>query len=76
MADIHDVSWRQFEKFLYTIGCHLKRTKGDHRIYSKPGLGRPIVIPAVRTLPVFIILNNLRILNISKEKFLEIIENM
>jgi len=70
MSEIDQISWKEFEKFLLKIGCRFKRQKGDHRIYWKAGIKRPIVIPIERTLPVFIILNNLRVLGISKEDFL------
>lgn len=71
MAGIDQISWRKFEKFLFKIGCVFKRQKGDHRIYWKPGILRPLVVPQERVLPVFIILNNLRVLGISKEEFLK-----
>ena len=76
MSDINSVSWRLFEKFLIRIGCVFKRQKGDHRIYWKQGIPRPIVVPQERTLPVFIILNNLRVLGVSKEEFLKILEEL
>ena len=73
MDEIQSIHWKKFEKFLLNIGCEFKREKGDHRIYWKDGLKRPVVIPRDSQLPAFIILNNLRILGISREKFLEII---
>jgi predicted RNA binding protein YcfA (HicA-like mRNA interferase family) len=76
MSEIDQISWRKFEKFLLKIGCTFKRQKGDHRIYWKPGIPRPVVVPQERVLPVFIILNNLRVLGVSKEKFLDIIKNI
>lgn len=76
MYEIDTIGWRKFEKFLFRIGCEFKRQKGDHRIYWKNGIMRPIVIPTVRTLPVFIILNNLRVLGITKEEFLDIISKL
>jgi len=45
------------------------RQKGSHRIYKKMGLKRPLVIPADKELPVFIIRNNLRLLGISAEEY-------
>jgi len=76
MSEIDQVSWRKFEKFLIRIGCVFKRQRGDHRIYWKSGIPRPIVVPQERVLPVFIIHNNLRVLGITKEKFLEIIKDL
>ena len=54
------------------MGCEFKREKGDHRIYWKKGIERPLVVPRDTSLPAFIILNNLRILGISREEYLKI----
>ena len=76
MAGITPVSWKKFEKFILFIGCVLVREKGDHRIYHKAGLKRPIVIPRDDEPPVFIIRNNLRVLGISSEDYIEILKNL
>jgi len=76
MGEIQAIHWRKFEKFLLKIGCEFKREKGDHRIYWKAGLKRPVVIPRDSRLPPFIIHNNLRVLGISREKFLEIVKGL
>jgi predicted RNA binding protein YcfA (HicA-like mRNA interferase family) len=76
MAILKPIHWKKFEKFLIFVGCHFEREKGDHRIYWKEGLNRPIVIPRSEDLPIFIIRNNLRILNIDNEKYLEILEKI
>jgi len=74
MTRIKSIHWKEFEKFLLQSGCEFKREKGDHRIYWKKGIKRPLVIPRDTALPVFVILNNLRVLDISREKYLKIIE--
>lgn len=74
MPRIRSIHWKEFEKFLFKIGCVFKRAKGDHRIYWKKGLTRPIVIPRDTSLPSFIILNNLKVLGISREEYPKIIE--
>jgi predicted RNA binding protein YcfA (HicA-like mRNA interferase family) len=76
MGQLGSIHWKKFEKFLFKIGCEFKREKGDHRIYWKTGLNRPIVIPRDRILPPFIIMNNLRVLGISKDDFMKIISEL
>jgi len=76
MHGITPISWKKFEKFLLFIGCVLSREKGDHRIYRKTGLKRPIVIPRDATLPIFIVRNNLRVLNITPEDYIEILKKI
>ena len=76
MAHLTPIHWKKFEKFLLFIGCHFEREKGDHRIYWREGLKRPVVIPRDEELPVFIIRNNLRILGIDPEEYLEILKRI
>ncbi len=66
------VHWKEFEKFLLSVGCEYSGQKGSHRKYHKKGLLRPIILPKYKSLPVFIILNNLRILGVSREEYLKI----
>ena len=76
MPRITPINWRKFEKFLIFIGCSFEREKGDHRIYWRTGLKRPVVIPKDSSLPVFIIRNNLRVLGISHEEYLTILKQV
>ena len=41
-------------------GFRFDRQEGDHRIYVKAGVRRPLVIPMYRAVPVFIIKSLLR----------------
>ena len=58
---------KAFEKF----GWVYDRTKGDHLIYNKRGFIRPVVIPKYKSIPVFIIKNNLRTAKISVDDYLK-----
>ncbi|MBN2095485.1 MAG: type II toxin-antitoxin system HicA family toxin [Candidatus Aenigmarchaeota archaeon] len=73
---IKPISWKKFDKFLKYVGCTLKCEKGDHMIYWRDGLNRPIVIPKVEDIPTFVVRNNLRTLGIPKEEYLEILERV
>lgn len=76
MAHLTPINWRKFEKFLLFIGCGFKREKGDHRIYWREGLLRPVVIPRDGNLPIFIIRNNLRILGITPDEYFDILKKV
>lgn len=76
MARLTPIHWKKFEKFLLFVGCRLEREKGDHRIYWREGLKRPVVIPKDKALPVFVIRNNLRILGIGPEEYIEILKRV
>jgi len=43
MAKFAPIHWKQFEKFVLFVGCSFARQKGDHRIYWREGLKRPVV---------------------------------
>ncbi len=73
MAGIKPLSWKKFEKFVVFVGCHYERKDGDHRIYSRNDLKRPVVFPEDKEIPVFIIRNNLRTLGISHNEYLNIL---
>ncbi len=75
MAHLTPISWKKFEKFLLFVGCRFEREKGDHRIYWRDDLKRPVVIPRSE-LPIFIIRNNLRVLNLKPEEYLEILNRI
>ncbi|MEK7087603.1 MAG: type II toxin-antitoxin system HicA family toxin, partial [Patescibacteria group bacterium] len=69
-------SWKEFEKFLLFLGCKFKHQKGSHRIYTRKGLKRPLVIPAYGDIPIFIIRNNLRLLDVKIEEYLDILKKL
>ncbi len=76
MPRIVPIHWKRFEKFLLFVGCVFERERGDHRIYWRENIKRPVVIPRDSSLPVFIIRNNLRVLGVSPEEYLRILNNL
>ena len=61
---------RVFEK----AGFKRVRTEGDHYVYTKAGVKRPIVIPEWPEVPVFIIKNNLRSAGMSREEYFRLLD--
>ena len=76
MSKLVPVSWKEFEKFLLFSGCKFQRQKGDHRVYWRSGLNRPVILPTYKSLPIFIIRNNLRTLGISVDQYLQILKKV
>lgn len=76
MSRVGPISWKKFEKFVLYVGCKFDRQKGDHLIYERSDLKRPIVFPKDKEIPIFVIRNNLRILNITQEEYIEIIKRL
>lgn len=76
MPPIRPIHYRKFEKFVLYLGCHFDHQTGDHKIYKRQGLLRPIVIRTLKDLPVSEIRSNLRTLNVTPEEYLKILESL
>ncbi len=74
MPKITPISANKLRRVFELAGFVCVRTEGDHFVYTKPGLGRPVVIPDWKEIPVFIIKNNLRTAGISRETYLALLE--
>ena len=73
MSRITPVHFRVIVRVLQAEGFALAREEGDHLIFTKPGIIRPIVVPRYNPVPVFIIKNILRTARISRERYLELL---
>jgi predicted RNA binding protein YcfA (HicA-like mRNA interferase family) len=60
MPKLSPVSYRELVKVFETEGFRCVRIEGDHMVFTKPGVTRPVMIPRYTAIPVFIIKNNLR----------------
>jgi predicted RNA binding protein YcfA (HicA-like mRNA interferase family) len=74
MPRIVPIAYQKLVRVLEMEGFALIRERGDHMIFSKPGILRPLVVPRYDALPVFIIKNVLRTAQISRERYLELLE--
>jgi predicted RNA binding protein YcfA (HicA-like mRNA interferase family) len=73
MPKITPVPYQTLVRVFEKDGFQLQRTRGDHLVYTKPGIPRPIVIPMNDQVPVFIIRNNLRSARMSRERYFELL---
>ncbi len=60
-------------KVIEAEGFVCVRTEGDHMIFTKPGVIRPVVVPKYAAAPVFVIKNNLRTAGISRDHYFELL---
>jgi predicted RNA binding protein YcfA (HicA-like mRNA interferase family) len=72
MSRIGPIHYRKLVRVLELEGFTFVRERGDHMIFTKTGILRPIVVPRYDSLPVFIIKNVLRTAQISRERYLEL----
>ena len=73
MPKLSPVSYKELVKVFEAEGFRYIRTEGDHMVFTKPGVIRPVVIPKYAAVPVFIIKNNLRTGGISRDRYFELL---
>ncbi|RLB75329.1 MAG: hypothetical protein DRH24_19775 [Deltaproteobacteria bacterium] len=73
MPRITPLHWKTLECIFLKDGFVYERTRGDHNCYSKSGCSRPVVIPKYSEVGVFIIQNNIKSANMSRERFFELL---
>lgn len=76
MARITPISASKLRKVFEKAGFKCVRTKGDHFVYTKKGIPRPVVIPDWKELPVFIIKNNLRTAGITRQEYFSLLKKI
>ena len=74
MPRIVPIHFRKLVRVLEFEGFILVREHGDHMIFRKEGIERPIVVPRYDPLPVFIIKNVLRTARISRDRYFDLLE--
>ncbi len=76
MPVIRTTSYKVQVKIFEAAGCQYIRTKGDHLMYHYPGAIRLVVIPKYDEVPVFIIKNNMKVIGLSREKYIELLQKI
>ena len=76
MPRITPISVNMLRKVFEKAGFCCVRIDGDHFVYTKDGVPRPVVIPKRREVPVFVIKNNLRTAGISREYYFSLLEKV
>jgi len=73
MPKLSSVSYKRLLKVFEADGFRCVREEGDHMVFTKPGVVRPVVIPKYSSVPVFIIKNNLRTAGMSRDRYFELL---
>jgi predicted RNA binding protein YcfA (HicA-like mRNA interferase family) len=72
MPKIGPVSYKILVCIFELDGFRCVREEGDHMIFTRPDVLRPVVIPKYRSIPVFIIKNNLRTAGMTRDRYFEL----
>ena len=73
MSRLTPIPFSKVIRVLEKEGFVLARQRGDHMIFTKPGILRPVVVPRYDPLPIFIIKNILRTARISRDRYFELL---
>jgi len=74
MPKLSPVHYRLLACVFEKDGFAFVREEGDHMIYTKRGILRPVVIPKYKNIPVFIIKNNLRSGGVTRDRYFELLQ--
>ena len=72
MPRLSPTAWRIQVKIFEKFGCNYVRQRGDHLIYHHPDAKRAVVIPRYNEVPVTVIRNNMRTVNMSREQYFQL----
>ena len=73
MPKLSPVSYKKLVRVFELDGFRFLREEGDHMVFTKPGVLRPVVIPMYSQVPVFIIKNNLRTAGMTRDRYFQLL---
>lgn len=76
MPKIVPIPASRLRRIFEEAGFNCVRIEGDHYVYTKQGVRRPVVIPDWPEVPVFIIKNNMRTAGISRERYFQLLKKV
>jgi predicted RNA binding protein YcfA (HicA-like mRNA interferase family) len=74
MPRITPIYWKVPECIFTKDGFVFERQAGSHRLYTKPGISRPVVIPAYQEVDGDIILSNMRTAGMSRANYFKLLD--
>ncbi len=77
MRNLSNVTIAEFRAIMVLLGLAKVRTKGGHEAWMKAGMTRPAIVQThVNPVPECVLRNNLRVIGISRDEFLALLENL
>ena len=72
---LRNITPKQFRAFLIHKGLKHIRTNGGHEVWSRSDMTRPVVIQTHESpIPEFVVLNNLKTINSSRQELLTFLQ--
>jgi predicted RNA binding protein YcfA (HicA-like mRNA interferase family) len=76
MPKISPIPARRLKRVFEKAGFKCVRVSGDHFVYTREGVNRPVIIPDWPEVPVFIIKNNLRSAGMSRDEYFQLLREV
>ena len=74
MPRLTPVHWKTLERIFLRAGFAFDRQGGDHRVYVKEGISRPVVIPTYKEVDTEIIRSNMRTAMMSRDEYFSLLD--
>lgn len=74
MPRITPIHFRKLAKVFEKKGFIYSRTEGDHMVYTREGILRPVIVPKYKEIPEFIILKNLKTAGIARTEYFKLLK--
>lgn len=76
MPRIIPVHYRKLVKVFELDGWIFHKQTGSHLHFVKQGYSRPVTIPAYKSVPVFIIKNNMETAEMDRQRYFELLRKI
>ena len=73
---IKPTNWQTQVKIFEKYGCILVRQKGDHLIFHHENAKRAVVIPKYDEIPITVIRNNMKTVEMTREEYFYILRGI
>ncbi|MFQ5950241.1 MAG: type II toxin-antitoxin system HicA family toxin [Nitrospiria bacterium] len=74
MPRITPVHWKVLKCIFERDGFTFERSEGDHMVYVKEGVLRPVIIPTYKEIDTHIIRSNMRTAKMSRERYFKLLK--
>lgn len=76
MPRFTEIHYRKLVRVFELDGWKFHHQKGSHLHFVKADYKRPVTIPTYKSVPVFIIKNNLKTAGITRDRYFELLEKV
>jgi predicted RNA binding protein YcfA (HicA-like mRNA interferase family) len=75
MPKLTPTNWRTQVRIFEAFGCRFVRQSGDHLIFHHPNATRAVVIPRYDEVPVTVIRNNMRTVQMNRTEYFRLLQS-